>query len=231
MNDALKIISKDPALSHITSYVSGIQPYLSPSVYEALVKTIIQQQISYRAANVLTKRMVIQLSRKMNYKGLALYAFPEPESILRCGSHGLREFGFGYKAEYIHEVVRLVSDGTLKTEDFKGKSYDEISTILKPIRGIGTWTIRMLAIAGLGDYSVFPCGDLGVRNLMGRLFKNSEGRMTTNEVEDYVQQWGKEWPLVLYLLMSADVLGFFGKEGRQQTHKRTSRKDAIPKSG
>ncbi|MFW9956617.1 MAG: DNA-3-methyladenine glycosylase family protein [Candidatus Odinarchaeota archaeon] len=231
MNGAIDKIRQEPMIAHIAPLVSGIQPYISPTVNEALVKTIIQQQISYRAANVLTKRMVIQLSQKMDFSGRTLYAFPESKAILICGIDGLRAFGLGYKAEYINEVNKLVCDGTLKIESLKGMSFDEISAILKPIRGIGEWTIRTLAIAGLGDYTVFPCDDLGVRNLMGRLFNAGAERMKTNEVEDLAQSWGKDWPLVLYLLMSADVLGLFGQQGRQQMHKRTQHIEAKRKTG
>jgi DNA-3-methyladenine glycosylase II len=229
MEGALRILHNEPLLSHIASCVSGIQPYLSPSVYEALVKTIIQQQISYRAANILTKRIVTQLSQKMAYENMMLFSFPKPEAILSCGVAGLRTFGLGYKSEYIYEIAKRVHDGTLRTESLKGKPFDEVFASLKPIRGIGTWTIRTLAIAGLGDYSVFPHDDLGVRNLMGRLFKKDGKRLTPSEVENYTQPWGQEWPLVLYLLMCADVLGFLGKDGRQQMHKRNSGEHAKRK--
>jgi DNA-3-methyladenine glycosylase II len=231
MDGALRILRDEPLLSHVTSRVSGIQPYLSPSVYEALAKTIIQQQISYRAANILTKRIVTQLSHKMAFQDMMLYSFPRPDAILKCGVDGLRTFGLGYKSEYIYEIAKLIHDGTLRTESLKGKSFDEVFTVLKPIRGIGTWTIRTLAIAGLGDYSVFPHDDLGVRNMMGRLFKKDGKRLTPSEVESYTQQWGQEWPLVLYLLMCADVLGFLGKDGRQQMHKRNSSEHAKRKPG
>jgi len=220
MKNATAILSKDPLLSSVATHVSGIQPYLSPTVYEALLKTIIQQQISYRAANVLTKRMILQLSQKMNYKGRTIYAFPEPDAISTYGLDGLREFGFGYKAEYIYSVNKLVRENSLDTEALKSLPYAEVTEILKPIRGIGEWTIRTLAIAGLGNFTVFPCDDLGVRNLMGRIYHDDGSRMTTPEVEDFAQNWGKDWPLVLYLLMSADVLGLFGQQGRQQMHKR-----------
>jgi len=231
MNNAIRILRKDPLLSHIASHVSGIQPYLSPTVYEALLKTIIQQQISYRAANVLTKRMIIQLSQKKDYDGKILYTFPNPKAILNSGLDGLRSLGFGYKAEYIFAVNKLVYDNALKTEDLKEMSFDGISAILKPIRGIGEWTVRTLAIAGLGDYTVFPCDDLGVRNLMGRIYNNKGERMATHEVEDLAQSWGKDWPLVLYLLMSADVLGLLGQQGRQQMHKRAQHTDAKRNTG
>lgn len=231
MAGALRIIRRDSVLSHIASKVSGIQPYLSPSVFEGLVKTIIQQQISYRAANIITKKIVLKLSQNVHYGNLSLYTFPTPQDILNCGTKGLQEFGLGYKSEYIYEVSKSVDDGTLSLEELKGKSYNEISEILTSIRGIGPWTVGMLAIAGLGDYTVFPVDDLGVRNLLGRLFNKSRTKMTTKEVEDLAGRWGKDWPLVMYLLMCADVLGYLGKDGRQQMHKRTSRKEPNRESG
>lgn len=231
MAGALRIIRRSPQLSHVASRVSGIRPYISASVYEGLIKTIIQQQISYRAANALTRRMVLELSRKRQYEGLTLYSFPRPEDILSFGLSGLRTLGLGYKSEYVYEIVKLLHEGTLKLEELKGKSHDEIRETLVPLRGIGPWTVRMLSIAGLGDYTVFPIDDLGARNLMGRLYNKSRKRMTANEVEDIALSWGKDWPLVMYLLMCADVLGYFGEEGRQQTHKRASSNDATRKSG
>jgi len=231
MTGALRTIRRTPQLSRIASQVSGIRPYLSASVYEGLIKTIIQQQISYRAANALTRRMVLELSRKRQYENLTLYSFPTPQEILNFGLDGLRGLGLGYKSEYVHEIVELLHDGALNLEELKGKSHDEIRETLLQLRGIGPWTVRTLSIAGLSDYTVFPIDDLGVRNLMGRLYNKNRKRMTANEVEDIALSWGKDWPLVMYLLMCADVLGYFGEEGRQQTHKRAPRNNATRKSG
>ncbi|RDE14123.1 MAG: hypothetical protein C4K48_07335 [Candidatus Thorarchaeota archaeon] len=231
MTGALRAIRRSPQLCRIASQVSGIRPYLSASVYEGLIKTIIQQQISYRAANALTRRMVLELSRKRLFEGLTLYSFPTPAEILSLGLEGLRSLGLGYKSEYVHRIVELLHDGTLSLEELKGKSHDEVRATLVPLRGIGPWTVRTLSIAGLGDYTVFPIDDFGVRNLMGRLYSKNRKRMTTNQVEDIALAWGNDWPLVMYLLMCADVLGYFGEEGRQQTHKRASRDDAKRKSG
>jgi DNA-3-methyladenine glycosylase II len=221
MSAAIKAIEEDPLIFDIAPSVRGIQPYLSPSVYEALVKTIIQQQISYRAANILTRRMVLELSERISFENCDLFSFPSPADILTCGTDGLRALGFGYKADYIHGVAKLVRDEELRLEELKGRCFEEVLEALKPIRGIGIWTVKTLAIAGLGDYTVFPYDDLGVRNLMGRLYKRNGQKMSSTEVKAFAQRWKKEWPLVLYLLMSADVLGLLGEEGRQQMHKRS----------
>lgn len=224
MEKALNIIAHDSRISHIISEVSGIQPYLSPTIFEALVKTMIQQQISYRSANILTKRMVLDLSENMFLEGIQLHSFPTHKDILECGTDGLRKFGLGYKADYIHSLTKSIETGELDIEQLRSMSYEEITDLLLPIKGIGKWTIRTLAIAGLGLFSIFPYDDLGVRNLMGKLFGNEEKRFSTDEVEEFAQQWGAEKARVLYLLMCADVLGLLGDQGRQQMHKRTSDK-------
>lgn len=223
MSAALKKMKEDEQLLKIVPRIRGIQPYQSPSVFEALVKTIIQQQVSYRAANVLTRRMVLSLGYTRSFKNLILYSFPTAEEIAECSYQKLQSLGFGYKTEYIHSVAESVANGNLELEGLRGKGHLEVKDTLFPIRGIGQWTIRTLAIAGLGDFTLFPVGDLGIRNLLGRLFNNGV-RMSVKEVETFTEQWGNEWPIVLYLLMCADVLGFFGSEGRQQTHKRHSNK-------
>ncbi|TFG32157.1 DNA-3-methyladenine glycosylase 2 family protein [Candidatus Thorarchaeota archaeon] len=223
MKGALRELRMDGQLNHISIGVAGIQPFQSPSVFEALVKTIIQQQVSYRAANVLTKRMILSIGPKMSYNDHTVYGFPSPEEIARCTLEQLQSFGFGYKAEYIHGIAHSVVNGNLELEGLRGKHHSEVSSILQPIHGIGLWTIKTLAIAGLGDFTTFPTSDLGIRNILGRLFNDSE-RMSEKEIEVLTTRWGDEWPLVLYLIMCADVLGLFGEDGRQQSHKRQSRK-------
>ncbi|MHA2222258.1 MAG: hypothetical protein ACXAAO_09380 [Candidatus Thorarchaeota archaeon] len=79
-------------------------------------------------------------------------------------------------------------------------------TTLKPIRGIGEWTVKVLSIAGLGDFSVFAYSDLVIQKILGNLY-NDGRRMTAKQVQDRAMTWGDEGTKVLYLLMSAEVLG------------------------
>ena len=219
MQGALKRIRNDQIINVIFNGISGIQPYQSPRVFEALIKTIIQQQVSYRAANILTRKLILLLSQKRLFNDKMLYAFPLSHSIVRHGINGLQDLGFGYKAKYVHGVAELAETGSLNLEELKEKEHDKVISLLQPIHGIGLWTIDTLAISGLGNFKVFPYGDLGIRNLLGRLYNDNQ-RLTTQEVESLVSQWGTDQSLVLYLLMCADVLGLFGDVGRQQNHKR-----------
>ncbi|MHA2222259.1 MAG: hypothetical protein ACXAAO_09385 [Candidatus Thorarchaeota archaeon] len=48
-DEALSQMKHDPVIARLVPGVSGVRPYMSPTPFEALIKTIIQQQISYRA--------------------------------------------------------------------------------------------------------------------------------------------------------------------------------------
>ncbi len=204
---ALYEISRDPIINSVASGVKGIRPYQSPTAFEALAKSVIQQQVSYRAASAVTRRLVLELGSVSELSDLPLYSFPSATQILRAGESRLRSIGLGYRAPYLLNVCNLEIEGELETESLRRMPYSELLELLKPVRGIGEWTIQALSIAGLGNFGVFPYGDLAMRNLLGRLYLSGR-RMTAQEVRAKADEW-RDGPLVLYLLMCAEVLGFF----------------------
>ena len=219
VSDALAAMQDDPIISDIAPSVVGIRPYVANSLFEGLVKSIIQQQVSYRAANVLTKRLVLELTRAHELDGRKLYPFPTSSQLLNAGEERLRALGLGYKTSCILEIASLAVSGEVDIEGLLGCPRKEIMDTLTSIRGVGEWTVQALMITGLGDFTVFPYGDLGIQNLLGNLYQHGT-RMTKNEVIKKAHSWGDAGPMVLYLLMCADVLGLVGTSGRLKTHKR-----------
>jgi 3-methyladenine DNA glycosylase/8-oxoguanine DNA glycosylase len=64
---------------------------------------------------------------------------------------------------------------------------------LRAIPGIGTWTMEMLALYGLGRYDKVPAGDLGYLELVGRLKTgNRRARAEEAEVREFFEPYG-EW--------------------------------------
>ena len=210
IDDALKRMNEDPVIAYLVPVMAGVRPYMSPTPFEALIKTIIQQQVSYKAANVFTKRMILKLTTPVLFENRQWYCFPNAQSISNAGLDGLREFGFGYKAHYIHNAARLVAAGSLVLDSLVDASYEDALQSLKPVRGIGEWTVRVLSISGLGNFKVFAYGDLVIQKILGKLY-NQGSRMTAKQVQEHAESWGDSGTVVLYLLMCAEVLGFLGK--------------------
>ena len=58
---------------------------------------------------------------------------------------------------------------------------------LRRIRGIGAWTLQMLALSGQGRLDQLPAGDVGYLKLVGRLCGGGDpyARATEEEVERF----------------------------------------------
>lgn len=150
-------LSADPALGPVIRRVGPIAVKarrLAP--YESLVRSVIHQQLSGKAAATI-------LGRFMERFGGG--GFPGPEAVLGASDDGLRSAGLsGQKASYLRGVARAAADGTLPTLRQCSRMDDEaIIETFTQLKGVGRWTVEMFLIFNLGRPDVLPALDLGVR--------------------------------------------------------------------
>ena len=121
--------------------------------FGTLVRAIIGQQISTRAAATIDARL------------LALAGTPhDPASILALGESGLRSVGLsGVKARYVMNLAEAVAGGSLPLRRIGAWDDAAIVDRLTAIKGVGSWTAQMFLIFALNRPDVLPVGDLGVR--------------------------------------------------------------------
>ena len=125
------------------------------SPFEALVESIIYQQIHGKAAFAILNRL--------------LHAFgdfhPQPDHILAAPDEILRGCGLSAnKMKALRDLAAKTLDGTVPTlSRIRRMSDEEIVERLTQVRGVGQWTVEMLLIFRLGRPDVFPTSDYGVR--------------------------------------------------------------------
>lgn len=159
---AINHLSKhDPVLAKVIA--EHKQPDFTPhgNYYQALVDSIISQQLSVKAAASIEKRF------KDSFGG----DFPTPEQILTRDIEQLRSLGLSRpKAAYIQDLAAKVIDGTVEFNTIDTLSNDEIIAELTKVKGIGEWTAHMFLLFCMGRTDVLPVGDLGVRNGIKQLY-------------------------------------------------------------
>lgn len=122
--------------------------------FDALVRSIVCQQLSSKAAATIYGRFVEAIGG----------AGPDPESILSTPEERLREAGLSrQKATYLRDLAGRVTDGSVCLGDLHERSDDEVIDELTRVKGIGPWTAQMFLIFHLGRLDVLPVGDLAVR--------------------------------------------------------------------
>jgi len=131
--------------------------------FYALVREIIGQQLSGKAADAIEKRFLALFSPG---------AFPNPEEILALSDEIIRNAGLSFsKISYIKNIARAVVEEKINFEEFDKLSDEEIITALITIKGVGRWTVEMFLMWTLLRPDVFSYGDLGLRKGMQKIYK------------------------------------------------------------
>jgi DNA-3-methyladenine glycosylase II len=123
--------------------------------YGALVRTIVGQQLSTRAARAIYER----LTRRFGGRA------PTPEEILAEDLDELRTtVGLSHaKVRYLRSLAEHVLDGSLELGKLGRLSDEEVTARLTAINGIGRWSADIFLMFHLQRPDVLPVGDLGIR--------------------------------------------------------------------
>ena len=122
--------------------------------YGALVRSIVGQQLSTKAARTIYERLT----------GLYDGDTPTPEQLIDTDPDDLRGVGLSRaKASYLRSLAEHVVSGELELDRLTELPDDEVSEQLTAVKGLGQWTAHMFLIFHLRRPDVLPVGDLGVR--------------------------------------------------------------------
>jgi len=163
--------------------------------YGALVRSIVGQQLSTKAARTIYERLT----------GLYDGTTPTPEQLIDTDPDDLRAVGLSRaKASYLRSLAEHVVSGDLELERLTDLPDDEVSEQLTAVKGLGEWTAQMFLIFHLRRPDVLPVGDLGVRRAV-ELAYGLEGLPTPAELEQIAEPWRPHRSLAsLYLWRSLD---------------------------
>ncbi len=147
--------------------------------YRALVRAVVFQQLSGKAAATIHGRL------------LALYPgknHPDPEDVLATAPEALRGVGLSrQKMAAIQDISQKRIDGIIPpAKALTRLSDDEIIERLTAARGVGRWTVEMYLMFTLGRPDILPIDDLGVRKGAEKLYRRS---FTPKELGAYGERW------------------------------------------
>jgi DNA-3-methyladenine glycosylase II len=122
--------------------------------YGALVRSIVGQQLSTKAASTIYGRM------------LELFGghTPSPRQLLKADPKKIRAAGLSNaKVAYLRDLAVHVEEGTLELERLPDLPDEEVAEQLTAIKGLGQWTADMFLMFHLGRPDILPVGDQGIR--------------------------------------------------------------------
>lgn len=175
---ARKHLSQEPVFERIIKQIGKCTLQPNADHFGILARSIISQQISGKAAQSISGKLVAKCGRK----GLRPKRIAEltDEEIRACGLSSNKLLSLRSLTE--HFLTDRMLRGNLSEH-----SDEAIHDHLIPIRGIGPWTVQMFLIFSLGRLDVFPTLDLGVRNAMQRQFEDED--MEVDEMIERSEPW------------------------------------------
>ncbi|MBT3826350.1 MAG: DNA-3-methyladenine glycosylase 2 family protein [Nitrosomonadales bacterium] len=165
--------------------------------YQALIKSVIFQQLRPTSATAIFKRF------KQNFNGY----FPTAEQILISTEEELKACGLSSnKLKTIIEISSQFEKAEFDNrEGFHVMSDNQIIEKLTKIKGIGEWTAQMLMIFNLGRPDVFPVGDFALRKNYA-LFKKMSLPISVTELTKISSNWQPYRSIAAWYLWQYKIL-------------------------
>jgi 3-methyladenine DNA glycosylase/8-oxoguanine DNA glycosylase len=173
----------DPLIGRSVRSAPGLRAGGKPDPFEALAWAICEQLIEFSRAAAIERRLIARLGRRCSVSGMrdsptaAIIAAQAPALLQSMDLSGGR-------AVALIRAAREVASGRV---DLLDPDHERGWRRLRAIRGIGSWTIQMLALTGQGRLDQLPCGDVGYLKLVGRLRGGGDpwARATEEEVAEF----------------------------------------------
>jgi 3-methyladenine DNA glycosylase/8-oxoguanine DNA glycosylase len=156
----------DPALGPLVRERPGLRRIGYPEAFEAVVSTVLGQQVSLAAARTFAGRLVAAYGSDAP---LGLRAFPRPEQVAAAAESRLRStIGItGARARTVQAVAALFTETGDWPVPVPESEWAARSAQLLAVPGIGPWTVAYLRMRLFGDPDAVPVGDLVLRRALG----------------------------------------------------------------
>jgi DNA-3-methyladenine glycosylase II len=177
----LEHLSKDPLLKKAIAAVELPEYKPETTVYGSLLRSIISQQLSVKAAATIYGRFVELFDTKT----------PVPSLLLEKSAEDLRAVGLSkQKAGYMHNIATFAQQNDLEKIDWNTYTDEEIIKFLTQIKGVGVWTVQMILMFTLQRPDVLPTADLGIQQAIQQLYTVEEtGKALIAKMKEIAAPW------------------------------------------
>lgn len=171
------LVALEPKFGEAISRVGYPEPRVRNRGYETLLRTIIGQQVSVKAAASIWNKLEAGLGD-----------LTRPATMLASDEETLRSFGLSrQKQSYALSLARLVEDGELDLQNLPADDEEAIALMTR-VKGIGRWSAEIYLLFAEGRADIWPAGDLAVQIEIGRILGLAE-RPSEKRVRQLAEGW------------------------------------------
>ena len=167
----------EPAFAAALGRVGIPEPRISERGYVTLLRAIVGQQVSIKAAAAIWTKVEA-----------ATGGAGDPANMARTSEEDLRAAGLSrQKISYAKSLADEVLSGRLDFDDLPEEDEEAIAH-LTAVKGIGRWTAEVYLLFAEGRPDIWPAGDLAVQIEIGNIL-GLEDRPTEKAVRALAEVW------------------------------------------
>lgn len=181
------LAAKDAHMKAAIKFGEGIR-ILKQEPWEMLISFIISQN----KAIPQIKQCIKNLSERF---GLPLepvddqvhYTFPTPEALAQASEEAIRECKVGFRAPYILDAARKVTDGTIVLNELYTLTTEEARAKLMTIKGVGPKIADCILLFAYSKMEVFPA-DVWIKRVVEGLYFKGEN-IKLKELQSFAKEY------------------------------------------
>jgi DNA-3-methyladenine glycosylase II len=171
-----EIARREPAVASALTEAGYPEPRESAPGYITLLRTIVGQQVSIKAAASMWAKLLEQIGD------------PSPTNILAATDEMLRAAGLSrQKASYARSLAEEVLSGRLDLHNLDREDEAAIAQLVQ-VKGIGRWSAEIYLLFAEGRPDIWPAGDLAVQIQVGRILGLPE-KPSERHVREIAEPW------------------------------------------
>ena len=156
-----QLMRKDAILASLIEDIGDIERNLRPDLLKSIVRSIVGQQISVKAAVAIFDRLTQKIDDDWSV-----------DTISKLTEEDMVEIGLSKpKQKYLFNLIEHINDNELEFSQFDKISNEAIIKQLTAVKGIGKWTAEVFLIFTMQREDVVPIDDVGLQRAAKHLYK------------------------------------------------------------
>ncbi|MBF7020854.1 DNA-3-methyladenine glycosylase family protein [Staphylococcus kloosii] len=156
-----QLMRKDAILASLIEDIGDIERNLRPDPLKSIVRSIVGQQISVKAAVAIFDRLTQKIDDDWSV-----------DTISKLTEEDMVEIGLSKpKQKYLFNLIEHINDNELEFSQFDKISNEAIIKQLTAVKGIGKWTAEVFLIFTMQREDVVPIDDVGLQRAAKHLYK------------------------------------------------------------
>jgi len=151
----IKSISKDKTIKKAIKKYEGLRIF-NQDPFQCMISFIISSNSNIQKIKSSLEKISRKFGKKVIIEDQEFLLFPKPEKIAEASISEIKTCGVGYRAPFIKEAAKRVTEKKINFEYLKKSNYDETKRNLRLIPGIGNKVADCIMLFSLNKLDAFP---------------------------------------------------------------------------